>query len=522
MTVPLELTQLVSDFDPARGASRPRIMVAGEFSSGKTRLVNALLGEDLLPSAVTSTSLPPIWITHGEGRPECIGTDGRARSFDSVLALVDHVLGGDLEAIHHCRIPHHSPVLLHFDLIDTPGNSDPNIPAACWERIVGHADMILWCSNVVQAWRQSEKSAWLAIPAEVAAQSHLVLSHADRLTDPLDREKVMRRVSHEAEGLFGAIHMASFLSDADTGTLLDALKQAAQNLPSRPSRPFVRVVGEAQDIGAAPDEAVRIAPRRIRVRPVPGRPLLLVPSEAETDPVADDPTPAAEAPDLSPMGVPEADPLTAALDAPDALEDLVKLPLDEFLLRRTPTPQPTAAPAPKDEANDDFLALLRVAIDSADADDPAPPTVALDAAPEAGMPSTVEAEPAPQPMAEPVPEPMAEAVTAPEAPVPLSVADAVGEAAPVPAAAAPQPVFAPQPEVAMAPARPRQPAPAFGPAQMLWARIEPTLDLDDPDSILDGIERLVAELDLGWAQAAMAQGQPVRRRRDARAAGTQD
>ena len=74
----------------------------------------------------------------------------------------------------------------------------------------------------------------------------------------------------------------------------------------------------------------------------------------------------------------------------------------------------------------------------------------------------------------------------------------------------------------MAPARPRQPAPAFGPAQMLWARIEPTLDLDDPDSILDGIERLVAELDLGWAQAAMAQGQPVRRRRDARAAGTQD
>jgi len=41
---------------------KPRLLIAGEFSSGKTQLITGLLQEEILPSNVTSTSLPPMWI----------------------------------------------------------------------------------------------------------------------------------------------------------------------------------------------------------------------------------------------------------------------------------------------------------------------------------------------------------------------------------------------------------------------------------------------------------------------------
>ena len=48
-----------------RPARLPRILVAGEFSSGKTQLISGLLGEAVLPSNVISTALPPIWLVSG-------------------------------------------------------------------------------------------------------------------------------------------------------------------------------------------------------------------------------------------------------------------------------------------------------------------------------------------------------------------------------------------------------------------------------------------------------------------------
>ena len=38
--------------------ARPRIALMGEFSSGKSTLLNLLIGEALLPTKVTATELP--------------------------------------------------------------------------------------------------------------------------------------------------------------------------------------------------------------------------------------------------------------------------------------------------------------------------------------------------------------------------------------------------------------------------------------------------------------------------------
>lgn len=524
MNLPLELSQIVgaaAEIEPAL-AVRPRILVAGEFSSGKTRLVNALLGEALLPSSVTSTSLPPIWITSGEGTPECVGVDGRVQAFGSVPELIGHVLGADLARIHHCRLPHPSPVLRHFDLIDTPGSSDPNIPSLCWERMVDHADMVVWCSTAVQAWRQSEKSAWLAIPEDVAARSLLVLSHADRLTDPADREKVLRRVTHEAEGLFASIRLASFLSEPDVAGLLADLHAAAAGLPRRPSRPFLPAPeGDAAGTAAAGDggAAPRVVPRRIRLRSSATAPLLLVTRAPEAEIPSDDLAAEADAPivadeaigiDEAPaFGPDDAGPLLPQAAAP-AAETAPGLP-DVFDLASLASaasvvdhaPLPPGEPAGGEEG---FLALLRGAIEAVEdvpeADPPAPAPDAATAGPDPD--SSEAADPACARDIGDAGDGPAEAIRPTDRDtVPPVGAVAAGlpteEAAPVPVAAR---MAAPQPAPMI-----------FGPARMLWAQILPTLDADDPDQLLDGIEQLVAELDLTWARACLAQAPTVGRRR---------
>ncbi|MGC9448094.1 dynamin family protein [Cereibacter johrii] len=544
MNLPLELSEVVGEAAEAAAvpAARPRILVAGEFSSGKTSLVNALLGEDLLPASVTSTALPPIWIRHGEGAPDCLFLDGTVQRFASLAEMLAHLEGADLERISHCRLPHPSPLLRGFDLIDTPGGSDPGMPAASWERMVPEADMVVWCSPAVQAWRQSEKSAWGALPAALTAPSLLVLSQADKLVLDEDRGKVMRRVLREVEGLFAAVHMASFFAEADVGALRLALREAAAALPRR-------------RVQEPPDDPARtrIVPRRIRGRSAGAAPLLLVDpadvSAREVSPPArpdghavpgdgwlsDDPGPASplgaeegrdgEEP-RAPAAVGEAHPPMAAdvraqardeeaagggEGLPTSLSPALAFGQDDRSVEdpsaEVPVPDlsgPEAGPRDKDRA------------EAAPDPQPEPAEASDDGAFLALLRETIGASPTPGPLQEAAAEARAagalpgEART-PDRPDPTMTPD-VGEAD---IADAPQPGPDRPARQESAEPRPRAVAPAmmFGPARMLWERILPTLDPDDPEAILDGVDQLVAELDLTWARACLQAAPPSGRRR---------
>ncbi|MGP3698090.1 dynamin family protein [Rhodobacter sp. NSM] len=528
MNLPLELSQIVgeaADVSPAI-AARPRIMIAGEFSSGKTCLVNALLGEAILPSSVTSTSLPPIWISHGEGAPECVGIDGHVQAFESVPEMVAHVLATDLVRIHHCRIQLPNPLLLDFDLIDTPGSSDPNIPSTSWERMVAEADMIVWCSPAVQAWRQSEKSIWLSLPEAVTGPSLLVLSQADKLANEEDRAKVMGRVLREADGLFASVCMSSFLSDTDVRKLRSLLRDSALILPRRTPRPILPP-GEAP----ADTAAHKVVPRRIRGSAATSGPLLLVTraaSESDVAPEQEEPAPLppdeaeANAPDLAVEAI-EAEQPDAVAEAPEA-DPADDLDLSDMLASIgdaaafDPVPEPV-----EPEAESDFLALLRGAIEAGAEHGSDEATEGSRHGDEDGVLDIEEAS-EDEPAAINTAHLSHQEVTLTRetlAAVPLRTAtSSAGPAAdaatdqPREAAAEAAPVMRDtEPVTARRASRPAAPAMMFGPARMLWEQILPTLDADDPDSLLDGIDQLVAELDLTWARACLQSAPPSGRRR---------
>ncbi len=182
---------------------KPRIALLGEFSSGKSTLLNLLIGADLLPTKVTATELPPVWFSHG--RPRAFWVDRQGGQHPMTFGD----FGGVPMSARYVRVFTSSPMLERCDIIDTPGISDPNLDEESWRFAVGQSNFILWCTPATQAWRETERSAWTSLPERLRANSVLVVTRADKLLNATDRDKVTRRLTRESFGLFGDLVLLS-------------------------------------------------------------------------------------------------------------------------------------------------------------------------------------------------------------------------------------------------------------------------------------------------------------------------
>ena len=186
---------------PAKSeGGKPVLCLMGEFSAGKSTLSNLLIQTAALPVNVTATQLPPVWISKGKEAPYRVGFDGR--QFDLELENLEDVSVDDTAFI---RIFHDAELLDHCDLIDMPGISDPNMDAEVWQRVIPHADAVIWCSHATQAWRQSEAAVWSMLPPALYANSFLLLTRMDKILSERDQMRVAKRVARETVGLFKEI-----------------------------------------------------------------------------------------------------------------------------------------------------------------------------------------------------------------------------------------------------------------------------------------------------------------------------
>lgn len=242
----------------------PRILIAGEFSAGKSQLINALAGQKVVPSGVTATALPPVWLVGGAQGITRVDSNDQAKP-------VDRLTGAGVMSTKYFIRGSDAPLLASFDLIDTPGSSDPNMPADCWERMLGYADMVIWCTNAVQAWRQSEKAVWDEMPEHLVGTGMLLLTHLDKLHDTRSCDKLMRRVRREAGDYFGTICGASLI-DPDHITELAAeiaAQAAALTVLPGAEAPAVDRARNPEPAAEQPADVQAVVPRRVKARHVP-------------------------------------------------------------------------------------------------------------------------------------------------------------------------------------------------------------------------------------------------------------
>ncbi|MCH2069243.1 dynamin family protein [Shimia sp.] len=223
---------------------KPRIALMGEFSAGKSTLMNLLLGCDPMPVRITATRVPPVWVRHGPRGATLVRDDGTEAAFDGADISEAPMAGCEL-----IRFSMDSDILNLCDLIDIPGISDPNLKHETWLSLMEEVDCVIWCTHATQAWRQSEAALWEQVSQQIKGPNHLVVTQFDKLRSERDRARVLARLEAEAGDAFDAIVPIATLEAINAG--MDETAWRNSGGAALIERMVAMLVGEAEAMATA-------------------------------------------------------------------------------------------------------------------------------------------------------------------------------------------------------------------------------------------------------------------------------
>jgi hypothetical protein len=221
------------DLVPGAGRGRsaaepPCLALFGEFSAGKSSLANLLIGTDMLPTSVLSSTRLPTRLCHAKSLRVTAVTPAGER-LDLSPEQLRHLSRNQL-----CMVEIGLPglILRHLEILDTPGFADPYHEPELAMAAADQAHLAIWCTLASQAWRQTEQFTWKSLPARLRTTGLLVVTHVDQLREPGDREQLLARLQQEAGPWFRDIVLLSVpdavaARDQETGDLDQVLWQSS-------------------------------------------------------------------------------------------------------------------------------------------------------------------------------------------------------------------------------------------------------------------------------------------------------
>lgn len=481
---------------------KPRVALMGEFSAGKSTLLNFLIEENVIPTRATATEVPPVWFSYGDSGTFWVDAEGDSHP------IKNDQIGEVPMSARYVRVFSKAEILEHCDIVDTPGISDPNLAVESWRFAAGVANLVLWCSSATQAWRETERSAWLSLPERLRKHSLLIVTRADKLVAEGDRDKVQRRLARETTGLFrdrvfmatpDAVKAKAELAGGDSSPLWESSGAAA--LLDRLAERFEAIYAERA--------------QRLRQR-LTGEAEPVVPKAVE--PEAEAPTPADEAF----IGPRPARPSRVVAGGPRRSERLRPEDAEAMLANirsETPPEEPVAASPAADEdgsgAGDDkndraFRNTLILGApvkatpekneaEAPDAAEPETTGLAMDDVPEdAGEPEDFDAmadaaEAAEQTAGSEADEPQEATAQAPDAPAEAEPGTAMWETEEAPEAETDEPRYSWAAAETEAEA---EPAEAVSDAEAEQAEGEPSeVDVDEPELVVAADDAVASEAD---------------------------
>jgi small GTP-binding protein len=154
------------------------IVVAGEFNSGKSSFLNALLGEQVLPEGVTPTTDAITLLQYGDETTSQLRSSGlRATTYPA-------------------------EVLRQLTIVDTPGtNAVIRQHEQLTREFIPRADLVLFATSADRPFTESERG-FLELIKEWGKKIVIVLNKVDIL-NPQEREQVLGFIRENARTLLG-------------------------------------------------------------------------------------------------------------------------------------------------------------------------------------------------------------------------------------------------------------------------------------------------------------------------------
>jgi len=155
------------------------IVVVGEFNSGKSSLVNALLGEKVLAEGVTPTTSRVTLVKWGEA------------------------IGENIEENSFATFTHPLPLLQQINIVDTPGtNAVIREHERLTDDFVPRSDLVLFVTSADRPMTESERLFLVRIKAW-GKKVFIVLNKADILEDEKAQAEVRTFVLQHAQDVLG-------------------------------------------------------------------------------------------------------------------------------------------------------------------------------------------------------------------------------------------------------------------------------------------------------------------------------
>lgn len=168
-----------------------RVAVLGEFNAGKSSLINALLGHDILRTGIVPVTASLTELRYGDAPQAKVrlhSGEERSISFDGLATMTDErEADGLARAVERITLSFPAAFLKQFTILDTPGfNSGFDLHELVTERVIQSADVVLWMFNATKAGSETETKELRHVERSVG-KAIGILNHIDDIDPSFER-----------------------------------------------------------------------------------------------------------------------------------------------------------------------------------------------------------------------------------------------------------------------------------------------------------------------------------------------